>query len=258
MHLHHVHRGTGEPLLLVHGIGDSNLMWSRALGRLARAHECFAIDVPGFGASPALDGDPSVERLATACAEFMRGAGHERFHVAGNSMGGAIALELAQGGAALTATALSPAGFARRLDRVYEQASLIATRATCRSVAPVADRLTRRPGLRRVLAGQMVRDGAHYGAEDLAETIRRTAAAPSFGAMRRALGRYRVQSMDFACPVTIAWGSHDRLLLTRPHAGRARERLPQARHVTLHGCGHIPTWDDPEQVARVIAETTGA
>src|SRR6187431_288219 len=48
MRLHHVHRGSGEPLLLVHGIGDSNRMWSRVLGRLARAHEVFAVDAPGF------------------------------------------------------------------------------------------------------------------------------------------------------------------------------------------------------------------
>jgi pimeloyl-ACP methyl ester carboxylesterase len=258
MRLHHVHRGSGPPLLLVHGIGDSNLMWSRVLGRLGRAHECFAVDAPGFGASPPLHGTPSVERLAEACADFMREQGHARFHVAGNSMGGAIALELARRGDALTATALSPAGFGRGADKLYEQTSLRITRALCRAAAPVAGTLTRSGLARRLLAGQMVRDGARYGQDELAETIRRTAAAPSFGAMRRALAGYRNDGMSLACPVTVAWGSHDRLLLTRPHAGRARERLPQARHVILRGCGHIPTWDDPEQVARVILETTGA
>ena len=77
--------------------------------------------------------------------------------------------------------------------------------------------------------------------------------------MRRALAAHRIEAgLTFGCPVTIAWGSHDFLLLTRPQAARARERLPQARHVTLNGCGHIPTWDDPEQVARVILETTAS
>jgi pimeloyl-ACP methyl ester carboxylesterase len=57
-----------------------------------------------------------------------------------------------------------------------------------------------------------------------------------------------------ACPTTIAWAEHDRLLLTGRQAPRARRWLPEARHVTLHGCGHVPTWDDPEQVARAILD----
>src|SRR5215217_5373106 len=76
MRLNHVHRGSGEPLLLVHGIGDSNRMWSRVLGRLARAHEVFAVDAPGFGGSAPLAGRPTIERLAAACAAFMGDQGH--------------------------------------------------------------------------------------------------------------------------------------------------------------------------------------
>ena len=57
-----------------------------------------------------------------------------------------------------------------------------------------------------------------------------------------------------ACPTTIAWAERDRLLLAGRQAPRARRWLPEARHVTLRGCGHVPTWDDPEQVARAIAD----
>ena len=185
------------------------------------------MDAPGFGASAPLDGVPTIERLAAACAAFMRDRGHTHFHVAGNSMGGAIALELARDGTARSATALSPAGFAEGADRVYEQASLRATRLLCSAIAPAADRLTGPAVMRRLLAGQMTVHGNHYGDDELAATIRGTAAAPSFWAMRRALAGYRVEEgTTFACPVTIAWGSHDFLLLTRPHSARARERLP--------------------------------
>ncbi len=55
--------------------------------------------------------------------------------------------------------------------------------------------------------------------------------------------------------MTVAWGEHDRLLLTGPQAARARERLPAARHVALPDCGHLPTWDDPALVARVIRDS---
>jgi pimeloyl-ACP methyl ester carboxylesterase len=56
---------------------------------------------------------------------------------------------------------------------------------------------------------------------------------------------------DVAGPVTIAWAEKDRLLLPR-QAERARRALPRARHLTLAGCGHVPTWDDPAQVAEAI------
>jgi pimeloyl-ACP methyl ester carboxylesterase len=56
-------------------------------------------------------------------------------------------------------------------------------------------------------------------------------------------------------PVTIAWGTRDRLFRPR-QAGRARDRLPAARHVLLPGCGHVPMSDDPDLVASVILTTT--
>ena len=54
-------------------------------------------------------------------------------------------------------------------------------------------------------------------------------------------------------PITIAWGTHDRLL-PAGQAGVARQRLPQARFVLLPGCGHVPMTDDPALVARVLLE----
>ena len=61
-----------------------------------------------------------------------------------------------------------------------------------------------------------------------------------------------------SCPVTVAWGEKDRILIYSRQAPRARRRLPSARHVTLTGCGHVPTWDDPEQVARVLLDASSS
>ncbi|MBW5483966.1 alpha/beta fold hydrolase, partial [Streptomyces bambusae] len=58
-------------------------------------------------------------------------------------------------------------------------------------------------------------------------------------------------------PVTIAWGSRDRLLLPRQGV-RAKRTVPGARLVRLPGCGHVPMNDDPALVARVIRDTAGA
>jgi pimeloyl-ACP methyl ester carboxylesterase len=57
-------------------------------------------------------------------------------------------------------------------------------------------------------------------------------------------------------PVTIAFGSRERLLSAR--RGRRRDEIPpQTRWLRLPACGHVPTWDDPALVARVILESTG-
>src|SRR4051812_26007877 len=117
MELHHVRHGSGPPLLLVHGIGHSLACWEPVLPDLARRFECHAFDLPGFGAPPALTAPPTLGALARACARTMAALGHDRFHVAGNSLGGAVALHLALDGTALSACALSPVGFAQGWER---------------------------------------------------------------------------------------------------------------------------------------------
>lgn len=74
-------------------------------------------------------------------------------------------------------------------------------------------------------------------------------------ALTRALVAYRVCPIVGKVPVTVAWGDRDAFTSYRTQEPRTRVVLPQARHVTLRGCGHVPSYDDPEQVARVILES---
>jgi pimeloyl-ACP methyl ester carboxylesterase len=62
---------------------------------------------------------------------------------------------------------------------------------------------------------------------------------------------YRVERFELEVPLTIAWGDRDRV--TPPaQARRAARLIPGARHVTLTSCGHVPMFDDPQQVAQAI------
>lgn len=247
MRLHHVRRGSGAPLVLLHGIGDSHRMWTNVMGRLARAHEVIAVDLPGFGGSRTLrDTEPTPAALADAVAAFMGG---EPFHVAGNSLGGGVALELGRAGRARSVTAISPVGFARGWERRYLRMSLGMTRT-------VAPRIPRRalasPLVRRLVALQM--SERPIPRAELGGAIDDLGLAPGWDAALDGLVSYDFEgAVDV--PVTVAWGEHDRLLLPRQSA-RARTALPSAHHEWLRGCGHIPTWDDPERVARVILATT--
>src|SRR5215218_4273748 len=129
MALNHVRRGSGPPLVLIHGIGSQWQMWVPVLARLSRERYVVAIDLPGFGESPALPGRPTVEALAAAVGEFLDGLGLGGApHAAGNSLGGGVALAMARMGAARSACVLSPAGFGNMREGDYARALLLASR----------------------------------------------------------------------------------------------------------------------------------
>src|SRR5215208_6540675 len=114
--LNHLRTGTGEPIILLHPLGAELVVWEPVMDLLGVERDVIAVDMPGFGRSPALaDGTaPTPQALAAAVASFLDALGLERAHVAGNSLGGWVGLELARAGRALSVAALSAAGFWRR------------------------------------------------------------------------------------------------------------------------------------------------
>ena len=104
--------GSGEPLILLHGIGGELCVWEPVLEPLARRMDVIAVDLPGFGRSPALSEGvmPTPFALADAIAGLMAELGIDSAHVAGNSLGGWVALELGKTDRARSVTALCPAG----------------------------------------------------------------------------------------------------------------------------------------------------
>jgi pimeloyl-ACP methyl ester carboxylesterase len=76
--------------------------------------------------------------------------------------------------------------------------------------------------------------------------------APGYDDANREMRSARIEDLhEITVPVTIAWGEHDTLV----GPPKPERRPPGAELVILRGCGHVPTWDDPEQVARVIRAT---
>jgi pimeloyl-ACP methyl ester carboxylesterase len=253
--LSHHREGSGEPLVLLHGIGSRWQVWEPVLPVLSAAREVIALDLPGFGASPApgpgvAPGVPSLTRLVT---EFLDGQGLEAPHVAGNSLGGWLALELARAGRARSATALSPAGFWTPAEAMYARSSLFMAVRAARLAAPRAETVLAFPGAHTLAVFQLVAHPKRIPPPDLVDTVRALAGAPWFDATLQAItaDAFRNGGAEIAVPVTIAWGEHDRLL-PRRQARRAAAAIPRARVNTLRGCGHVPTYDDPGQVASVL------
>jgi pimeloyl-ACP methyl ester carboxylesterase len=248
--------GSGPPLVLLHGVGHRRQAWNAVRDTLAQGREVVLVDLPGHGESPPLDlaGRPAIQALAEELLAFLDEQHLERPHVAGNSLGGALTLILAASGRAATATALSPAGFwVRDRQFTYARAVFKIMLATGRVIRPISAGLSRsRAGRGLVYSAIVSRPGRLSPEQALGD-------AEAFLAARDAINAVVDKPVAFSLPiaedvpVTIAWGTRDRLL--PPSQVRvARERVPHARFLSLPGCGHVPMTDDPGLVARVLLE----
>lgn len=246
--------GTGPPLVLLHGVGHRRQAWIPVLDRLAEHREVISLDFPGFGQSPPLpDHLPyEMDSLIAVLAEFFASLGLYRPHVAGNSMGGLVSLVLAQQGLACSATALAPAGLWTPAERRRALALVGAIHRTARRLNPtLTTRLSRTAAGRRLLVGLLMARPAllepRVVFDDWQALVDAVAFAPTLAAGRTIVFTGGVPDV----PVTIAWGTRDRIL-RRPRAELVKRLIPQARLLTLPGCGHVPMYDDPSLVAYVL------
>lgn len=252
--LNYERRGQGSPLVLLHGIGHRWQAWSPVLDRLAAEHDVIAADLPGFGRSAELPSVHHPATLAAVIADFCTRLGLDRPHVAGNSLGGAVALELAVRGHVASATALSPAGFWTPREFRWAISVLRMLRGTT-FAPPAALRMLVRSGALRALAfGLIVSRPSRLTPESAFGDAVALRECTAFGAVARQMRGYSFEGAP-RVPVTVAWAARDRILPYR-QAARARLRLPAARHVDLPGCGHVPMSDAPGLVASTILETT--
>lgn len=248
--------GEGEALLLIHGTGGSRLMWKPVVGLLGAERETIVVDLPGHGTSPLPPADvpPTPIGYAQLLVPFLRGLGHESVHVAGISVGGWTALELAKLGAARSVVAFSPAGLWRKRDPKDAVLKLWLTRRLGKPMLPLTRKMLQSPnGRKRVLGGELARP-EQIPPQDAVRLVEDFADAPGFDAHLKATRRERfVGGEAISVPVTVAFGEQDKLL--KPKRARVRDELPeQTRWLDLPDCGHVPTWDDPELVATTILE----
>lgn len=253
--LEHHREGSGEPLVLVHGVGSRWQVWEPVIGTLAEHFEVFAVDLPGFGGSAPLP-RTTVDTLTDALADFLAAQGLDRPHLAGNSMGGGISLNLGARGLARSVTAFSPIFFWDTPGRIWCQQSLGRSKKLGRILGPAM------PKVLGTSAGRTMFLSLVFGKPWAVDT--QTALDTAEGAVKSlgftpALDSFtEAELADPAAladlPVTIAWGNRDILLTYRTQSRRAREVLPHARHITLEGSGHTPFYDDPTACARVILD----
>jgi pimeloyl-ACP methyl ester carboxylesterase len=244
-------RGAGPVLVLLHPLGADRHVWEPVLDRLAAERDVIALDLPGFGESPALRGDgpptpAAIARAVGACLDDL--VPGRPVHVAGNSHGGWVALEMALAGRARSVTAIAPAGL--------WPAPLAARRGIARKLArglmPVLPRIAGSPRGRRAALGFTVHDAAKVPPAAALRLLRAYALSPGYRAVNGEMRAGVFAGLErIRVPVTLAWPQFDRLIPRPAHLP------PAVRNVTLAGCGHVPMWDDPAQVAAVVLAGSG-
>jgi pimeloyl-ACP methyl ester carboxylesterase len=250
--------GDGEPLLLIHGLGLSWRSWNPVLPTLTRTHDVVAIDMPGFGSAPPLPiHKPTVTALTDEVEAELDRSDLDQVHVAGNSLGGWVALELARRGRAASVVALSPSGLETPPERVAVVAMNELMRARIVAAAPAARLLTANRASRSFMLGGLHGRPWRVPAGDAAAEIRDFATAPGFHSTLYSTTGSRSPAglSDIRVPVRICFGTEDLMIgaLTAPRFAAA---IPGAELAPLVGCGHVPMADDPTLVATTITELT--
>jgi pimeloyl-ACP methyl ester carboxylesterase len=261
---------TAAPALFVHGLGGQSTNWTDLMAMLRDRLDGVAVDLPGFGWSPPpLDGDWTPRRTADTLADLVRDRwGGEPVHVFGNSMGGAVAVQLAARHPALvrTLTLVSPA-----LPRIVPRRTsihlpVVATPGIGRALM---DKYLTLPADRRARATVSLcfADPSTVPSqrfEDATAEVRRRDALPyvqeAFTQSLRGLlatyldassGRPWKLAERITAPTLLVYGHRDKLV--DPIAAHTTA-FPDRRVVLLMNCGHVAQIEAPDLVAEAWRE----
>jgi pimeloyl-ACP methyl ester carboxylesterase len=248
--------GSGEPLVLLPGTGCTSHYWGALRHRLAARFDVIAVDLPGFGDTPPLAGAATAAAFAEAVSVLLDNLGVKQAHLTGNSLGGQVAFELARLGRARSICALSPTGFWTARERRFTVVSLRLTEALGRILTGLPGWIAGGVLTRTVFGCQLFARPWRVPREEFLDILKRGAASPGLRAVLDGYGPLDPLPDLQGVPTTIAWGQRDRLL-PRRQARRAKAALPDVQHAILRHCGHVPWWDDPDQVAEMVIRSTG-
>lgn len=249
-----------EPLVLVHGIGASSDCWDTVVAPLQERYEVIVVDLPGHFRGPDLPKGTraNIKSLADAVEQMIKDAGHTSAHLVGNSLGGAIVLELGSRGIARSVTALAPAGGVRRYS--WPEIRIIPLfffqRILSRIGLPLRNWLVKSAWRRREALKFVTERGDLLRPQVAAAMMEAFVGCRIFWRIifNEARGR-RLKSTPISCPVAIVWGSKDRVLPINSWPDRWIKELPDAKWHMWPGVGHMPMVDDAQRTVQVIEQT---
>jgi pimeloyl-ACP methyl ester carboxylesterase len=259
--------GEGEPLVLIHGFTATWRCWLPLLGELVPRFEVIAPTLHGHdGGEPLPESDTphSITRAADLLEEHLESLGIETAHLAGNSMGGALALELAKRGRARSVVGISPAGGIAPGDKAAQERIIKVfsrMQTTTKKSLKVLPRVVARPRLRQLALRDVMTRGHQVPAAEALQMARSSVACDIVDDVYDVIRNDRAPVLDLdqiTVPTLITWGSKDRILPMDQHAPRLRAEIPGVEFRIHPGIGHTPMWDDPGLIAATIGDFAAA
>jgi pimeloyl-ACP methyl ester carboxylesterase len=255
--------GSGSDLVLLHGLGGTWRVWKPILPLVEVGHAVFAPTLPGHAGGPPLaDGViPSIRALVDGVAAELDRRGIDRAHLVGNSLGGWIALELARRGRARSVVLFGPGGAWRTRRRLRNLiAGMRVSFFILRKLARHADALARRRWVRRLVLATQVEHPDRVPPEEVAEAIRTSVDALVVAPLLRTIEDQPLELLpqNPDCPIRVVWAERDRIVPFSHFGQPLIDRLPGAELIRVAGIGHVPMYDEPAEVARLILEVTAA
>jgi pimeloyl-ACP methyl ester carboxylesterase len=254
--------GEGEPVVLLHGFTGHWRHWKPVLADLVARYEVIAPTLSGHNGGPAYPSGMDLEKVADAgdsLESHLDELGIGTAHFVGNSMGGALALELAKRGRARSVVAISPGGGwelggpePERIARFFAR-QMRMVRASRKQIP----RLMRRPGTRRLAMRDIMRHGELISPADAVDMSLDPLACTVVNDVLASLraGRGHVEDLDqVGAPTLIAWGELDRILPVATCSARFKREIPNLEFRILPRVGHVPMWDDTRLVVRTITD----
>ena len=234
---------------------DTWRSWELVLPALERHHEVLAPTFVGHAGGPPLRGPVTETLLADTVEQTMEAAGFETAHIAGSSLGGYVALQLAERGRARSVVAIAPAGGWPRdqaMDELFRRQRDL--QAQARRAAAHVDSIVATPEGRQAAMQLLVERADDVPAEIVARqlmALARCDAAPAFLEFVEH-AQWHLDAERIACPLRFLWGTHDRLLPWPQAAQRYRSAFPHAEWITLDGVGHYPQLEAATETAQLI------
>lgn len=243
-------------VVLIHGFTDIARTWDLVLPYL-RDVEVLVVTLPGHtGGAPLPSSDLTGEELADHVGAAMAERGWSSAHVVGNSLGGYVALQLAERDVARSVVALAPAGGWADGD-ASSRATLqhfVEMQAAVRGAVAHADAIASTPEGRRRATAMITQRFAHIPPDLVAAQIRGVAGcdgAPALIDLALEQG-WPLDPARVTCPVRVVWGTADKLLTWPSAAVRYQGWFPTADWVVLDDVGHAPQLDVPLETAQLI------
>lgn len=245
--------GTGPALVLIHGVGTNSSIWERAVPILSERRRVTSIDLPGFGASPPPP-DWELGSVADLIAEALTEELEEPFELIGSSLGGAIAITLADRHPRLVRRMVlaAPAGFRPAPGPLPQVLAAIAEpMLSARRRAGL--RLSDHAQARRALLAGTVADGAALDSAAARLVLGASAGARSLGPATRAAAAadLREPLARLATPFGLVWGSQDRVIPATT-VERILELHPDTPVEIVSGAGHIPHLELPDRFSEAV------